>query len=63
MKKNNIEPKRLQFIYPKLNLDCNLILVEGSKNGKEGLTILPPIFVHKENGEYTENIKKLFESK
>lgn len=63
MKKNNIEPKKIQFIYPKVNLDCNLILVEGSKNGKEGLTILPPIFVHKENGEYTETVKKLFESK
>lgn len=63
MKKNNIEPKKIQFIYPKENLDCNLILVEGSKNGKEGLKILPPIFVHKDNGEYTETVKKLFESK
>lgn len=63
MKKNNIEPKRIQFIYPKESLDCNLVLVEGTKNGKAGLTILPPIFVHKENGEYTETVKNLFESK
>ena len=61
MKDNNIEPKKLQFIYPKKNMDANIMLIEGSKNGKPGLKILPPIYTHLENGEYTEEIKKYFE--
>ncbi len=61
MKENNIEPKKLQFIYPKKNMDANIMLIEGSKNGKPGLKILPPIYTHLENGEYTEEIKKYFE--
>ena len=61
MKKNNIEPKRVQFVYPKKNKEANIMLIEGSKNGKPGLKILPPIYSHHENGEYTENIKKYFE--
>ena len=61
MKKNNIEPKRVQFVYPKKNMEANIMLIEGSKNGKPGLKILPPIYSHYDNGEYTEEIKKYFE--
>ena len=61
MKKYNIEPKKIQFIYPKTNMEANILLVEGKKNGNKGLKILPPIYTHLENGEYTEQIKKYFE--
>lgn len=61
MKKYNIEPKKIQFIYPKINMEANILLVEGKKNGNKGLKILPPIYTHLENGEYTEQIKKYFE--
>ncbi len=60
MKKNNIEPKKIQFIYPKENSECNAILIEGKKNGKPGLKILKPVYVHDEDGNYKEDIKKLF---
>lgn len=61
MKKNNIEPKRVQFIYPKKNMESNIMLIEGSKNGNPGLKILPPIYTHSDNGEYSDEIKKYFE--
>mgnify|MGYP005767652897 FL=1 len=61
MKKYNIEPKKIQFIYPKTNMEANILLVEGKKNGNKGLKILPRIYTHLENGEYTEQIKKYFE--
>ena len=61
MKKNNIEPKKVQFVYPKKDMEANIMLIEGSKNGKQGLKILPPLYSHEENGEYTSEIKKYFE--
>ena len=61
MKKNNIEPKRLQFVYPTEEKEANIILIEGRKNGNPGLKILPPLFVHNENGKYKEEILKMFE--
>lgn len=61
MKKNNIEPKRVQFIYPKIDMEANIMLIEGTKNGKPGLKIMPPLYTHEKNGEYTETIKKYFE--
>ena len=60
MRKNNIEPKRVQFIYPKYGEACNLILVEGTKNGKPGIKILEPLIVHDKEGNYTEEVKRLF---
>jgi len=63
MRENNIEPKRMQLIYPKKDKSANILLIEGRKNGKKGLEILPPIYTHKENGEYTETIKNFFEGR
>ena len=61
MKKNNISPKRVQFIYPKKGKDANTLLIEGTKNGNPGIKILPPIFAHNDDGTYTEEIEKYFE--
>jgi len=61
MKKNNIEPKKVQFVYPGVEKQANILLIEGIKNGKPGLKILKPIYSHLENGEYTDEIKKFFQ--
>lgn len=61
MRNYNIEPKRIQFVYPKKGIEANILLIEGTKNGKPGLKVLPPIYTHLENGTYTEQIKKYFE--
>lgn len=58
MRKNNIEPKRILFICPKKGGNANILLIEGTKNGKPGLKILDPIYSHTENNEYTEDLLK-----
>ena len=60
MKRHNIEPKRIRLIYPKLNNESNLVLIDGRKNGKEGLKILPPLYVHNEDNSYTDEVLKMF---
>ena len=60
MKQNNIEPKKVQFVHPKKNKDSNILLIEGTKNGKPGIKILPPLYAHDENGNYTNEITKYF---
>lgn len=59
-KKYNIEPKRIRFIHSRSNEDAVLFLIEGTKNGKPGLKVLPPIFVYDKNNEYTSVIKNIF---
>ena len=60
MKKYNIEPKRIQFIYPKIDKESNLVLIDGRKNGKTGLKLLKPLIVHNEDGSYTNEVLKIF---
>ena len=59
MRKNNIEPKKIRFVYPYKGKNANILLVEGMKNGKPGLKIMDPLYVY-ENCEYTEEIKNYF---
>ena len=41
--------------------DANMLLIEAIKDGStDGLKILPPLFVHKENGEYTDAIFEIY---
>lgn len=61
MRKYNIMPKKLQFVYPKKDKEANILLIEGTKNGNSGMKILPPLFVHNEDGTYTDEVKKYFE--
>lgn len=63
LKRNNLEPKKIQFIYPKINSEANMLLIEAKKNGNSGLKVLEPIFVHEDNGEYTKQVKKFFENR
>ena len=60
MRKYNIEPKKIRFVYPKKDKEANILLIEGTKNGHPGLKILPPLYSHDEDGSYTEEIQKFF---
>lgn len=59
MKKNRLEPKRIQLVYPKVGREANTILIEGIKDGKPDIKVLPPVIVYEENGAYTEEIKEI----
>ncbi|MFC3882050.1 tRNA1(Val) (adenine(37)-N6)-methyltransferase [Bacillus songklensis] len=59
MRKCKIEPKRLQFVYPKQGKEANTILIEGIKTGQPDLKILPPLIVYNENNEYTKELRKI----
>ena len=58
--KYNIEPKKIQLVYPKEGKEANMLLIEGVKNGKSGLKILPSLIVHTASGQYVPEIRKMF---
>ncbi len=58
MKRNNIEPKKIQFIYPKSNKPSNILLIEGTKNGNPGIKVLEPLYVYDEFNNYTKQLLK-----
>ena len=59
MRANRLEPKRVRLVYPKAGKEANTLLIEGIKDGKPDLKILPPLIVYGEDGEYTEEVRAL----
>lgn len=61
LRKYKLEPKKITYIYPSQDKEANLILIKATKNAKPFLKIEPPIYVYKKNGEYTDEILKIYE--
>lgn len=59
MRQYRLEPKRLQFVYPKAGKDANTLLVEAIKDGSPDLKIEKPLIVYNENNEYTKEIREI----
>jgi tRNA1Val (adenine37-N6)-methyltransferase len=60
MRSEHIEPKRLRSIHSAPQTNAQLILVEGVKEGKPGISISSPLVVYDGKGEYSKEIKRLF---
>lgn len=58
-RKYNIEPKRLRFVFPKEGEEANILLIEGIRDGKPGLTTLFPLYIYKQDGKYTNEAKEI----
>lgn len=60
MRSADIEPKFLRMIHSGANTAAKLILVAGSKGGRPGVKIGPPLIIYKEDGSYTEDVQQMF---
>lgn len=59
MRAHRLEPKRIRFVYPKFGKEANTLLIEGIKDGKPDLKILPPLYVYNDNNEYTDEVSEI----
>lgn len=60
LKKYNLEPKILKCVQSNFNKPPKLILIKAVKNAKAFLKIEKPIYVYTLNGEYTDEILKIY---
>lgn len=51
-----IEPKRMRLVYPYIDKEPNMVLIEGLRGGRSRMTVEKPLIVYKEPGVYTEEI-------
>lgn len=54
-----LEPKRLQFIYPKQGKEANMVLIEGIRDGKVGLKMLPPLYIYSQDNTHTKEAEDI----
>lgn len=55
-----IEPKRMKLVYPYVDKEPNMVLIEGLRGGKSRLTVEKPLIVYKEQGVYTDEIYEIY---
>ncbi|WP_102399643.1 tRNA1(Val) (adenine(37)-N6)-methyltransferase [Haloimpatiens massiliensis] len=60
MRKYKIEPKRIRMVHPSVGKAPNIVLVEGQRDGGKFLKWDEPLYVHNEDGSYTEEIEKIY---
>jgi len=61
MKKACIEPKRLRVVYPTIESEPNMILIEGRKASNPGMRIEKPLIIYDANGVYSPEVSKIYE--
>ncbi|BBI30630.1 tRNA1(Val) (adenine(37)-N6)-methyltransferase [Cohnella abietis] len=60
MRRYRIEPKRIRFVHPRKEAESNMVLIEGTREGKPEVRLLPPLIVYEEDGEYTQELLAVF---
>ena len=55
-----IEPKRMQLVFPYLDKEPNMVLIEGYRGGKSRITIEKPLIVYNKDGSYTNDILAIY---
>ena len=59
--KYKLEPKHMQLVYPFVDREPNMVLIEACKGGNPRISIDPPMIVYKKPGVYTEEILKVYD--
>lgn len=55
-----IEPKRMRLVYPFVDKEPNMVLIEGLRGGRSRMTVEKPLIVYKEPGVYTDEIYDIY---
>ena len=61
LRENKIEPKKIRFVYSKNDSkNAKLVLIKAVKNGGDFLEIENPLYIYRENGEYSDEIINIY---
>ena len=55
-----LEPKRMQLVYPFVDKEPNMVLIEANRGGKPRMTVEKPLIVYKEPGVYMPEIYEIY---
>ena len=60
MHQYGIEPKRMQLVYPFVDKEPNMVLLEGLRGGNPRITVEKPLIVYQAPGVYTDEIYDIY---
>lgn len=60
MVKYKLEPKRMRLVYPYVDKEPNMVLIEGLQGGHSRITVEKPLIVYEKPGVYTKEIREIY---
>lgn len=60
MSRYRLEPKRMKLVYPFVDKEPNMVLIEGLKGGRPRVTVEKPLIVYEKPGVYTREIYDIY---
>ena len=60
LQKYHLEPKRMQLVYPFVDREPNMVLIEARKGSNSRMQVEPPLIVYEKPGIYTKSVKKIY---
>lgn len=60
MLKYRLEPKRMRLVYPYVDKEPNLVLLEGVLGGRSRIQVEKPLIIYEKPGVYTQDIVNLY---
>lgn len=55
-----IEPKRIRFVYPYIDHEPTMVLIEGRRGGNPRVTVEKPLIIYGPDGKYSEEIQNIY---
>ena len=55
-----LEPKRMQLVYPYVDKEPNMVLIEANRGGRPRMTVEKPLIVYQEPGVYMPEIYDIY---
>lgn len=56
-----LEPKRMQLVYPYIDREPNMVIIEALKGGNSRITVEKPLIVYEKPGVYTKDILEIYD--
>lgn len=60
MKGYHIEPKRMRLIHPYVDKEPTMVMIQGTKGGRQRITVEAPLIVYSEPQVYSEEIHRIY---
>lgn len=60
LKQYKLEPKRMRLVYPFVDKEPNMVLLEAARGGKPRMTVEKPLIVYREPGVYMPEIYEVY---
>jgi tRNA1Val (adenine37-N6)-methyltransferase len=60
MHQYHVEPKRMQLVYPYIDKEPTMVLIEGARGGRSRITVEKPLIIYEAPGKYTPEIYDIY---